>query len=162
MKKSHEPTIKAFLPLSDREELTRAVVAAEKTTSGEIRVLLVKRCTPRFPVPDFNVDAAVNARAEQEFMKLGIQQTTGKTGVLLMVALHERKVVIKADQSINEKVGPDTWETAVELAVSRIKKGNQKDGLCMAVKFLGRVLAEHFPRQEDDQNELPDEIVIKD
>ena len=40
-----------------------------------------------------------------------------------------------------------------------IKEGRIADGMIAAVEQVGEVLAEHFPRAEDDQNELPDRLI---
>jgi len=40
-----------------------------------------------------------------------------------------------------------------------IKDGRVADGMIAAVEKVGMVLAAHFPRAEDDQNELPDRLI---
>jgi len=35
----------------------------------------------------------------------------------------------------------------------------RSDGIIAAVERVGAVLAEHFPRAEDDVNELPDRLI---
>jgi putative membrane protein len=43
--------------------------------------------------------------------------------------------------------------------VSEIRAGNAAAGLVGAVSQVGTVLAEHFPRADDDVNELPDRLI---
>ena len=43
--------------------------------------------------------------------------------------------------------------------IAEIAKGNTADGLIAAVREVGVVLAEHFPRAENDVNELPDRLI---
>jgi putative membrane protein len=40
-----------------------------------------------------------------------------------------------------------------------IRRGRIADGLAAGVADVGAVLAQHFPRAEDDQNELPDRLI---
>jgi putative membrane protein len=40
-----------------------------------------------------------------------------------------------------------------------IRHGRIADGLVAGVRDVGAVLAQHFPRAEDDQNELPDRLI---
>ena len=40
-----------------------------------------------------------------------------------------------------------------------IKAGRLADGMVAAVERVGAVLAEHFPRAENDINELPDRLI---
>ena len=40
-----------------------------------------------------------------------------------------------------------------------IREGRLAEGMVAAVERVGAVLAEHFPRAEDDVNELPDRLI---
>jgi putative membrane protein len=40
-----------------------------------------------------------------------------------------------------------------------IRAGRLADGMIAAVGEVGKVLAEHFPRADDDTNELPDRLI---
>ena len=40
-----------------------------------------------------------------------------------------------------------------------IRKGRIAEGLIVGIRDVGFVLAEHFPRGSDDQNELPDRLI---
>jgi putative membrane protein len=43
--------------------------------------------------------------------------------------------------------------------LTELKQDRMADGLIAAVTRVGAVLAEHFPRAEDDHNELPDRLI---
>jgi putative membrane protein len=40
-----------------------------------------------------------------------------------------------------------------------IRKGQIAEGLSVGIRDVGFVLAEHFPRGADDQNQLPDRLI---
>ena len=40
-----------------------------------------------------------------------------------------------------------------------IKSGYVAGGLAAGVRDVGKVLSEHFPKAEDDTNELPDRLI---
>jgi len=40
-----------------------------------------------------------------------------------------------------------------------LKAGRLADGMIAAAERVGAVLAQHFPRAEDDVNELPDRLI---
>ncbi|HTF57599.1 MAG TPA: hypothetical protein VK661_10230 [Planctomycetota bacterium] len=101
---------------------------------------------------------AVWRRAKREFDRLGIGKTAGATGVLVMFSLWEREAVVLADKAINEKVAPDTWARHVKVLIDAVKAGRPGEGIAAAVKEIGAILAQHFPRRPDDVNELPDEV----
>ena len=43
--------------------------------------------------------------------------------------------------------------------LAEVSKGCIAEGLAAGVRDVGIVLAEHFPRDADDQNELPDRLI---
>lgn len=87
------------------------------------------------------------------------RRTRGRTGVLIYLSLSERRAEIVADAAIHAKVPEDVWGAAMAALLTEVRAGRPADGLIAAVAQVGRVLAEHFPRQEDDVNELPDRLV---
>ena len=87
------------------------------------------------------------------------RRTRGRTGVLIYLSLAERRAEIIADAAIHDLVAPDVWGEAMRLLLADVRAGRPGDGLAAAVAAVGRVLATHFPRAEDDVNELPDRLV---
>ena len=64
-----------------------------------------------------------------------------------------------ADAAISSKVDPAVWADALEALLVEVRRGDVAGGLCAAVERVGVVLAQHFPRQDDDVNELPDRLI---
>ena len=94
------------------------------------------------------------------YFRTGAQgRTTGKTGVLIYLSLAERDAEILADAAIAAKVSPEVWGEAMAAMLVELKGGRLADGMIAAVEKVGVVLAEHFPRAEDDVNELPDRLI---
>jgi putative membrane protein len=92
--------------------------------------------------------------------KVGAERrTTGRTGILIYLSMQERRAQIIADEAIASKVPAETWGEAMAAMLTHIKDGRVADGMCAAVEKVGVVLAEHFPRAEDDVNELPDRLI---
>lgn len=101
----------------------------------------------------------VRARAVMCF-KIGAERRThGRTGVLIYLSLAEHRAEIVADEAIAGKVAPEVWGDAMATLVGGIRAGNAAEGLCGAVAQVGTVLAQHFPRADDDTNELPDRLI---
>jgi putative membrane protein len=92
--------------------------------------------------------------------KVGAERRThGRTGILIYVSLREHRAEILADAAIAAKVSPETWGEAMAALLAGIKAGDLAAGMVAAVEKVGVVLAEHFPRDEDDVNELPDRVI---
>ena len=101
------------------------------------------------------------ARAVAEFSKLGLGQTTGQTGVLIMVSVQERQVVILADKGIHDLIPTKTLDHMIAQLIPQIKAGALAAGLEATINHLGTVCGEILPRHRHDQNELSDQLVIK-
>jgi len=86
-------------------------------------------------------------------------RTAAGTGVLLYLSLAEHRAEIVAEGPIHAAVAPEWWGEAMAVLLSHVRDRRPGDGLAAAVARIGAVLAEHFPRSEDDVNELPDRLV---
>ena len=71
----------------------------------------------------------------------------------------EHYVEIIADEGINTKVPPGTWDNAVESFVADVRAGRIADGFLAVIKIVGDQLAEHFPRSGEDMDELPNRLI---
>lgn len=101
----------------------------------------------------------VRRRALTLFHAAAEQRTRARTGVLLYLSLAERRAEIVADQAIHSKVAPDVWGEAMAALIEAVREGRPGEGMSAAVARIGAVLGEHFPRSEDDVNELPDRLI---
>lgn len=104
----------------------------------------------------------VHQRASQAFLELDLSSTRGRSGVLVFFSLLEHRMEIIADRGIYEKVNRDVWVQTVQESTERARKEGVVAGVLHAVEGVGRILAEHFPRDASDQNQIPDRVVILD
>jgi putative membrane protein len=101
----------------------------------------------------------VRARAIDLF-KVGTEaKTLGRTGILLYVSLKEHRADIVADEAIAAKVSPEVWGDAMAALIDHVRAGRPGEGIAEAVRQMGVVLAEHFPKGDDAVNELPDRLI---
>lgn len=101
----------------------------------------------------------VRARAIDLF-KVGTEgKTVGRTGVLLYLSLKEHRADIVADEAIAAKVSAEVWGNAMAALIERVRVGQPGQGMAEAVRQMGIVLAEHFPRGSENPNELPDRLI---
>ena len=139
-----------FFTQQQLDDIKLSVQNAELNTSGEIRVHIEEVC---------KVD--VLDRAAYLFQKLGMAKTQLRDGVLIYLAIKDRKFAIIGDAGINAKVPADFWDKAKTIMLNDFKEGLFTEGLCKAVLLAGEQLRQHFPHQSDDINELPDEVSFK-
>ena len=101
----------------------------------------------------------VLARAITCFKVGAERRTHGRTGILIYLSMREHRAEIVADAAITSKVSSEVWGEAMAAMLPEIRAGRIADGMVAAVERVGAVLAEHFPRAEDDTNELPDRLI---
>ncbi|MBI5268023.1 MAG: hypothetical protein HY851_12415 [candidate division Zixibacteria bacterium] len=101
---------------------------------------------------------AVWKHALEHFQRL--TPTKGKTGVLIFISLEEGQAAVLADTGIATKLATDYWDNPHRLISDAMKSGKHVEGIIAAVNAIGTELARHFPREQDDTNELPDTVTI--
>ena len=103
--------------------------------------------------------ARVHAAAVRHFKVGAERRTHGRTGVLLYLSMREHRAEIVADEPIAAIVGAEVWGEAMADMLVEIRQGNIASGLVAGIRDVGVVLSEHFPREVDDENELPDRLI---
>ncbi len=100
-----------------------------------------------------------HAQAIKHFKVGAERRTHGRTGVLIYLSMREHRAEIVADESIAAKVDAEVWGEAMGDMLGLIKRGRIANGMAAGVRDVGWVLAQHFPREEHDENELPDRLI---
>lgn len=90
-----------------------------------------------------------------------MNDTKERNGVLVYVAVEDRKLAIYADQGIYDKVGVEFWYNQVQEMTAQFKEENYVQGMSVVIAEIGKALTHHFPYDRvSDSNELSDEIMI--
>jgi putative membrane protein len=103
----------------------------------------------------------VRRKAESDFFRQHVSSTKGKTGVLIYIALFERRVELLVDAGIAAKVPTAHWQSVVDGIIHGIKRRQFVDVLCAQIARCGEILSKDFPRRARDVNELPDRPVLE-
>lgn len=137
-----------------KEEETRiveAIRAAERRTSGEIRIFVEDFCERDHPVE----------RAAEVFHLYGMFNTKAHNGVLIYLAEKSHQFAIWGDSGIHEHVGFQFWDAEKRLMREYLQRDKGAEGVCLVIEQIGEQLSAHFPVAEGhkNENELPDEII---
>lgn len=146
----HEWSPRAIISLA-------AVLAASKF--GAVFLLQLWRPLKFRLVPPPVKTMRVHERAIRAFRIGAERRTAGRTGVLIYLSMREHRAEIVADEAIATKVDPEAWGDAMQAMLAHVREGRIADGMCAAVGKVGAILAPHFPRADDDVNELPDRLI---
>lgn len=138
-----------FIDALADEKIVDAVRAAERCTSGEIRVFITHRKLRGKDVRD---------RARVEFERLHVGSTELRNGVLFYVVPAERRFAVIGDEGIHAKCGQNFWDETAAAMETLFREGKFTEGVVAGVQRAGEVLARHYPRQAGDRNELSDQV----
>ncbi len=128
-----------------------AIRQAELDTSGEIRVHIETTCP-----------GDVLERASRLFEKLDMHKTQLRNGILIYLAIRNRKFAIIGDMGINTVVPDNFWDNIESEMLNQFRDNRFTEGLIKAIEMAGSQMKKHFPYATNDINELPDEISFND
>jgi uncharacterized membrane protein len=140
--------MKQFLTTEQEAVLVEAICEQEQRTSAEIRVCVTYKLILR---PE--------RYAWQMFDELGMRGTERRNGTLIVMMPRMRKVVLIGDRAIHAVVAEDFWRKSVQAMIDEMHESGPLEALRTGLRRLGDTLSAHWPRQADDVNELPDDII---
>ena len=97
--------------------------------------------------------------ARAQFVEQGLHHTEGRSGIMIFVSVAERYVEIMADQGINDRVPPGSWDGIVRDFVAKVRAKQTAEAFVIAVERCGALLAEHFPAEPRNPDELSNHLV---
>lgn len=110
-------------------------------------------------IPRHVKHAHASRLAQAQFYVQGVQLTPHHSGVLFFVSLAERYVEIVADKGIHEKLGEARWQDIIDGFVAQVSRGKVVDGFVDAISACGAAMAQHYPPDPTDTNQLSDGLV---
>jgi uncharacterized membrane protein len=140
--------MKSFLTNEEEASLVEAIREQEARTSAEIRVCV-----------SYKLLWNHERYAWRKFEEVGMRDTRQRNAVLIVMMPRTRKIVIVGDSGVNVVVPPGYWKDAVAAMVRQMHDAGPLEALREGLRRLGDTLAVHWPREADDRNELPDQIL---
>jgi putative membrane protein len=137
-------------------------VALDSAVAALVMVALVRGLPPaqRLLLPRRVAARRAEAGAESAYCRQGIFRTRGRTGVLVYLAVLERRAVLLPDDGVSRALPPATL-TALRAQVEAVfADADPGRALVAFLEALGRATARHLPCAADDVNELPDAPVM--
>lgn len=137
-------------------EIEKAVKRSERHHRGEIRFAVENTLAPA------RIWQGVSARerALEVFSDLQVWDTEENSGVLIYLLLADHEVHIIADRGIAKQVAQSEWTAVAEAMQTAFRKGDFREGALTGIERISRLLADHFPADEENPNELSDRPVI--
>jgi len=105
------------------------------------------------------LERRVAQRAAAAFLEAEVFATRDRTGILILVALFERRVVVLGDAGINARVQQHEWDHIVAGIVAGIRAGTPGKALADGIRACGALLERPgMERRADDTDELPNQL----
>ena len=141
----------SLLTHREAEQVASAIEAAERRTSGEIKVVITRHCW-----------TTLERKAAKIIEECRLDQTAERAAVLILIVAANRELIIRGDQGINAKVAPDFWDDVRDVMVDAFSQSAYARGLCDGIQLIADKLAVVFPACETARNELSNEIAYAD
>ena len=85
--------------------------------------------------------------------------TRERNAVLLFIAPRSQTFAIVGDSGLHDRCGDEFWSDIRDTLAPEFAAGDYNEAIIHGIHRVARRLAEHFPRRDDDQNELDDSVV---
>ena len=148
----------AFTLYSDREFALWEILALPLLAGAVGASLVELGPVYRFLAPKLVRHEHVHDSARVVFVARKVHATTGRTGMLVYIAVRERIVELVGDLAVVDKVGAatlDAWSRKLEAELPRGAEATAK-----ALAALAPDCATALPHRADDVNELPDTLDV--
>lgn len=138
------------------EEVEKAVAAAERNTSGEIRFAI----ETALDIPELWTGKTPRECAHETFARLRVWDSELNNGVLIYVLMADRDVEIVADRGAAARISPAEWEGVCKLIENHFHEGRFREGALAGVEAVGGLLVREFPSGAANRGELPNQPVL--
>lgn len=143
-----------LLTKEEMDQVSATIAEVEEETIGEVRVNIQKSRSYK------ERKLSLYELAVKIFYDFEMDKTKDKTGVLIFLLMSDKKFQIIGDEGINKRVSKEFWDVLAMKTVEYFRQNKFADGICYAVKEVGKVLKKEFPMKPGDTNELSNEVVI--
>ncbi len=122
-----------FFTAEEKREIVEAIRAAEKNTTGEIRIHL-----------DRKGGGDVMDRAKRIFHRQRMHRRKHRNGVLIYLSLADRSFAVLGDEAIHQRVGDSFWKEITQAMQQHFSSGQFLEGLKQAIREIGESFQKHF------------------
>ncbi len=140
--------MKPVLTAEEEALLVAAIREQEARTSAEIRICVSYRAV-------FNAESF----AWWVFEKAGMRDTRRRNAALIVLLPRVKQIVVIGDSGFDAVVPADFWKQTVAAMVRQMQEEGPLAALVAGLQRLGDTLTLHWPRTDDDVNELADGIL---
>jgi hypothetical protein len=151
----HLQVLRRFPP-STMTAIKEAIRQSEASHMGELRFAVEAALDWR----DLLRGVTPHERAIEMFSQLRVWDTEHNSGVLIYLLLADRRVEIVADRGIHTRVGEQGWRAICSEMEKAFRASDFERGAVTGINRTGALLAQHFPAQGENHDELSNDPVV--
>lgn len=148
--------LKNRFPKVVMQRIEQAIADSEQTHFGEIRFAVELN----LPLLDILKKKSGQQRAVEVFSQLQVWDTEQNNGVLIYLLLADHDFEILADRGIHQHVGAQGWARISHEMEALFKQEQFEAGVLHGIAQISMLLAQHYPANDSNHNELPNAPVI--
>jgi len=138
----------SLLNETERRKLEAKIGAMENLTSAEFKIVICDRAW-----------IGSKRKAARLFKKYGLDRTTERNAVLLLVLTKDRELVLFGDKGIYQKSTTQHWPAVRNAIIEEFKKDEYYVGLSIGIEMIAENLIQHFPGDNETDREISNEII---
>ena len=142
-----EVTAGFLLTRSEAKQVAAAIDAAERKTSGEIKVVITRHCW-----------TTLERKAAKIVEQCRSDHNAEHATVLILIVAANREFIIHGDPTINARVGQNFWDDVRDVMVDAFSQSAHARGLCDGIQLIADKLAAVLPACKTARSGLSDEI----
>ena len=147
--------VRQQFPPVTQKAIMQAIASAETQHAAEMRFVIEAALTPL----QLMQGVTPRQRALEVFSQLRIWDTEHNNGVLIYLLLGDHAIEIIADRGIQQRVqDQNAWPPIIDTLQQAFAAHQYQSGAVAAVEAVAQHLSSHFPRSDNDQNELSDDV----
>lgn len=136
--------------------IEKAIEHSERSHSGQICFVVEAGLHPYHVLTGLSP----RTRALEVFSGMRVWDTEQNNGVLIYLLMADHDVEIVADRGINQRVPAEIWEQICHDMEQQFADGRFEAGLLHGVERISQLLQQHFPANQNNENELPNQPIL--
>lgn len=136
--------------------IKEAIRRSERSHSGQICFVVEAGLHPSQVL----TGVTPRTRALEVFSAMRVWDTERNSGVLIYLLMADHDVEIVADRGFNRNISVESWIGICHEMEQQFAGGRFEAGVLHGVERISQLLQQHFPADQNNENELPDQPVV--
>lgn len=144
--------MKQLFTTDEQKHISEKIESIENRSNAEVRVAVLNK------EKSGEKKLSIEKLAEKYFFELGMDKTVERTGVLLLIHAKRHAFHLMGDKGIDTHIPQQAWNDYASNLGDFFKHDEFEKGVLDVLDKIAGILSEHFPKSDDDTNELSNKV----